>query len=89
MMQLRDVAATVPDVTESTVTVLVVELVPEMVIDRFVSVVGASNVISTMMEGFRRAYNRPPHQWGFWHRRRISFMLVPMSLLPLALTRGR
>jgi membrane protein len=51
----------------------------------FVSVFGASGVISTLMEGFRRAYNRPPYQWGFWHRRRISFLLVPMSLFPLAL----
>ncbi len=51
----------------------------------FVSVVGASGVISTMMEGFRRAYNQPLHQWSFWHRRRIAFLLVPMSLLPLTL----
>lgn len=51
----------------------------------FVSVLGASGVIATMMEGFRRAYNRPLHQWSFWHRRRISLMLVPMSLLPLTL----
>lgn len=50
-----------------------------------VSVLGASGVIATMMEGFRRAYNRPLHQWSFWHRRRISLMLVPMSLLPLTL----
>src|ERR1700743_3156604 len=48
----------------------------------FVSVMGAAGVISTLMEGFRRAYNRPPHQWSFWHRRRISFLLVPLSLLP-------
>jgi membrane protein len=51
----------------------------------FVSVLGASGVIATMMEGFRRAYNRPLHQWGFWHRRRISLLLVPLSLLPLSL----
>jgi membrane protein len=51
----------------------------------FVSVIGASGVISTMMEGFRRAYNRPLNQWSFWHRRRIAFLLVPLSLLPLTL----
>jgi membrane protein len=50
-----------------------------------VSVLGASGVIATMMEGFRRAYNRPLNQWSFWHRRRISLILVPMSLLPLTL----
>jgi len=51
----------------------------------FVSVIGASGVISTMMEGFRRAYNRPVDEWSFWHRRRIAFLLVPLSLLPLTL----
>ena len=51
----------------------------------FVSVLGASNVISTMMEGFRRAYRQPLNRWNFWHRRRISLLLVPLSLLPLTL----
>ena len=51
----------------------------------FVSVLGASGVITTMMEGFRRAYCRPLNEWGFWHKRRISFLLVPMTLLPLSL----
>ena len=50
-----------------------------------VSVIGAAGVIATLMEGFRRAYRRPLHQWGFWHKRRISFILVPMSLFPLAI----
>ena len=51
----------------------------------FVSVMGASGVIATVMEGFRRAYNRPLNQWGFWYRRWISLLLVPLSLLPLTL----
>ena len=51
----------------------------------FVSVLGASGVIATMMEGFRRAYNQPLNKWRFWHRRRISLLLVPLSLLPLTL----
>jgi membrane protein len=51
----------------------------------FVSVMGAAGVISTLMEGFRRAYRKPLNQWGFWHRRRISFLLVPMSLFPLSI----
>src|SRR5580698_8344533 len=51
----------------------------------FVSVLGASGVIATMMEGFRRAYHQPLNQWSFWHRRWIAFLLVPMSLLPLSI----
>ncbi len=47
----------------------------------FVSVMGAAGVIATMMEGFRRAYDKPLHEWGFWRRRYISVLLVPMSLL--------
>jgi membrane protein len=50
-----------------------------------ISIIGSAGVIATLMEGFRRAYRRPLHQWGFWHKRRISFMLVPMSLFPLAI----
>ncbi|HEY0308780.1 MAG TPA: YihY/virulence factor BrkB family protein [Acidobacteriaceae bacterium] len=50
-----------------------------------VSVIGSAGVIATLMDGFRRAYRRPLHQWGFWHKRRISLMLVPMSLFPLAI----
>jgi len=50
-----------------------------------VSVIGASGVIATLMEGFRRAYDQPINGWSFWHRRRIAFLLVPLSLLPLTL----
>lgn len=50
----------------------------------FVSFFGASNVIATLMEGFRRARNLPMHNWTFWQRRRRAFELVPLSLAPLA-----
>jgi membrane protein len=48
-----------------------------------VSFAGASNVIATLMEGLRRARGLPRDCWGFWQRRRRSFELVPLSLVPL------
>ena len=50
-----------------------------------VSFAGASNVISTLMEGLRRARGLPRDCWSFWQRRRRSFELVPMSLIPLTI----
>jgi membrane protein len=47
-----------------------------------VSISGASSVIATLMEGFRRAYDLPQDCWSFWQRRRRAFALVPLSLLP-------
>lgn len=49
-----------------------------------VSFLGASNVIATLMEGFRRARELPPDCWSFWQRRRRSAELVPLCLAPLA-----
>ena len=49
-----------------------------------VSFLGAANVISTLMEGLRRARNLPSNSWSFWQRRRRTFELVPLSLVPLA-----
>jgi membrane protein len=50
-----------------------------------VSFFGASNVIATLMEGFRRARHLPVHSWTFWQRRRRALELVPLSLVPLAI----
>jgi membrane protein len=50
----------------------------------FVSFLGASNVVVTLMEGLRRARNLPADCWTFWQRRRRGFELVPLSLVPLA-----
>ena len=50
-----------------------------------VSFAGASNVISAMMEGLRRARELPVNCWSFWERRRRTIELVPLSLLPLAI----
>ncbi len=44
---------------------------------------GASSVIVTLMEGFRRAFNLSANEWGFWDRRWRSFALVFIALVPL------
>lgn len=49
------------------------------------SVFASLGLMLSMMEGFRRAYRLPRDQWGFWHRRVRALMLVPISLVPLAL----
>ena len=49
-----------------------------------VSVTGASSVMSTLMEGFRRAYELPLTRRSFWPRRTRALALVPVSLIPLA-----
>lgn len=49
------------------------------------SVFAGLGCMLSMMEGFRRAYRLPRDQWGFWERRLRALMLVPLSLLPLAL----
>jgi membrane protein len=48
-----------------------------------VSFLGASNVIAVLMEGLRRARDLPGDCWSFWERRRRSFELVPLCLIPL------
>lgn len=50
-----------------------------------VSVTGASSVIVTFMEGFRRANDLPTDCWTFWGRRARAYALVPLSLIPLAI----
>jgi membrane protein len=53
-----------------------------------VSVTGASSVMLTLMEGFRRAYELPLTRRSFWPRRVRSLALVPVSLVPLAAASG-
>jgi membrane protein len=50
-----------------------------------VSFLGASNVVVTLMEGLRRARGLPENCWSFWQRRRRSFELVPLSIVPLSI----
>ncbi len=56
-----------------------------LVLAAIVSVMGASSVIATLMEGLRRAQDLPLDCWTFWQRRLRSLVLVPVSLLPLLL----
>jgi len=39
----------------------------------------------SLMEGFRRAYQLPREEWGFWERRGRALLLVPIVLVPLSL----
>jgi membrane protein len=48
-----------------------------------VSLTGASSVMATLMEGFRRAYDLPLTRGSFWPRRVRALALVPLSLLPM------
>ena len=56
-----------------------------LIVGVLVSVTGASSVIATFMEGFRRAHGLPPDCWTFWQRRVRAYILVPLSLIPLAI----
>jgi membrane protein len=49
-----------------------------------VSLIGASSVIATLMEGVRRANELPADCWTFFQRRSRAFLLIPLSLLPFA-----
>ncbi len=50
-----------------------------------VSVSGASTIITTFMEGLRRAHGLPDNCWTFWGRRARALLLVPLSLVPLGI----
>ena len=56
-----------------------------LVVAAVVSAAGASNVLITLMEGLRRAKGLPTGCWRFWQRRRRALVLVPQSLIPLAI----
>jgi membrane protein len=49
-----------------------------------VSVTGAAGVITTLMEGFRRAHELPLIPGSSWNRRGRALALVPLSLVPMA-----
>jgi membrane protein len=48
-----------------------------------VSITGATSVMATLMDGFRRAHDLPLTKRSFWPRRRRALALVPLSLLPM------
>lgn len=49
-----------------------------------VSLIGAGNVMATLMEGFRRAHELPVVRGRFLARRLRALALVPLSLVPMA-----
>jgi membrane protein len=49
------------------------------------SVFAGLGLMLSLMEGFRRAYQLPIDDWGFWRRRRRALLLVPIVLVPLSL----
>ncbi len=51
------------------------------------SLYGCSGVLTTVMEGLRRAHGLSVECWpSWWQRRQRALLLVPVSLLPLALS---
>jgi membrane protein len=53
-----------------------------------VSIAGATSVMATLMEGFRRAHKLPLLRSSFWPVRRRALVLVPLSLLPMTVASG-
>ena len=51
----------------------------------FVSVFAAMGVLLSLMEGFRRAYRLPRGTWGFWKERVAALLLVPGTMIPMAI----
>jgi membrane protein len=49
------------------------------------SVFAGLGMMLSLMEGFRRAYELPFDDWGFWQRRRRALLLVLIVLVPLSL----
>jgi membrane protein len=48
------------------------------------SVFAGLGLMLSLMEGFRRAYQLPLDNWGFWQRRLRAMLLVPIVLVPLS-----
>ena len=56
-----------------------------LVVTAIFSLMGGSGTIATLMEGLHRAAGVPFRCWGFWQKRGRSLLLVPLSLVPLAI----
>ncbi len=48
-----------------------------------VSIFGGMGVMTSFMEGFRRAYNLEKGGWSFWRERIVAIGLIPFCLVPL------
>lgn len=49
-----------------------------------VSLLAAMGMMLSLMEGFRRAYELPRHEWSFWVGHLVALALIPLCLVPLA-----
>jgi membrane protein len=56
-----------------------------LIVAGLVSLTGASSAIATLMEGLNRAAGLPWNCWTFVQKRTRALLLVPLSLLPLAM----
>jgi membrane protein len=48
-----------------------------------VSILAAMGMMHSLMEGFRRAYELPRHEWSFWKGHMVALALIPLCLVPL------
>src|SRR6185312_10073356 len=53
-----------------------------------VTVLAASGVMTSWMNGFRRAYDIEENEWGFWEERGIALLLVIFGLAPMVFALG-
>jgi membrane protein len=49
-----------------------------------VSLIAAMGMMLSLMQGFRRAYELPRHDWNFWVERGVALAMVPLCLVPMA-----
>jgi membrane protein len=49
-----------------------------------ISLLAAMGMMLSLMEGFRRAYELPRHDWNFWVERGVALAMVPLCLVPMA-----
>jgi len=49
-----------------------------------ISLFAGMGMMLSLMEGFRRAYDLPRHDWNFWVERGVALAMVPLCLVPLA-----
>jgi membrane protein len=48
-----------------------------------VSILAAMGLMHSLMEGFRRAYELPRHEWSFWTGHLVALALIPLCIVPL------
>jgi membrane protein len=51
----------------------------------FITLFAAMGVLLSLMEGFRRAYRLPRGSWGFLRERVVAVLLVPGTMVPMAI----